>query len=351
MRRLGLPRSRLRASSATGHAVTVVLGLVLLSGAVAGTSASFSASTSNGSTLGTDSLNAPATMTAAASGNNVVIGWSAGSMESGAPTFGHRVRERALGVEAGTRDGQDPPACATTDTFTATATTDNVTLTTTDTGVATSTNQGSWYCYTVDTQYPQGASPLWFSQAGNQVVQVQLGHVVRSLQFVDGPDVSANTFSEGDAVVITFSQPVNIATGPTNTNNPTGIPTSGDSFCIRKASSTLNIGRTAFGNCGNNEDVDVGKLAGLTIGGRGSTPAYHATWSWTGCAVAGQCTTLTGLVGMRYRDNDDNTVAWSSSSIFVASPGDNVSATGGLDVCAAANDATQTCMPSPFGTV
>src|SRR4051794_33009746 len=183
---LGRFTSRMSAKSPTDQAIRIALGLFLLSGAVAGTSASFTSSTSNpAATISNDALYPPGALTAASAGSNVTLtAASAGSMGSGATTFGHRFRAANVGVESGTIDGQNPPACTSATSFTTTVSnTTNAVISTTHNSVATASNAGSWECYMVDTQYPQGASPLWFSQTvnANQVAEVQIGNVVQSI--------------------------------------------------------------------------------------------------------------------------------------------------------------------------
>lgn len=350
MTRLSRLRRRLRATSPTDQAVRIALGLMLLSGAVAGTSASFNGSTSSpASSLGTDALYAPASLAGTASGTSVVLSWPAGSMGSGAATFGHRIREANVGIESGVRDGQNPPACTSATTFTGTTgNTTNATLSLTDSGVATASNYGSWQCYSVDTQYPQGASPTWFSQTGNPAVAVQLGNVIRSMQFVDGPTTAAGTLGAGDQIVFTFSQPVSTSTGPANTNNTSGTPTSGQSICARSGQE-LNIGRTAFNACANSETNWVGTVTGITMG---SNAAWHTSWVWSGCPVANQCTVLTATLGNAY-NGSTSVISNVASSVLTPTTvaGKLTSATGSLAVCTTANTGTLTCRPTPFGTV
>lgn len=346
MGRLGRLSSRLSATSPTDQAIRIALGLFLLSGAVAGTSASFNASTTNpAATIANDALYPPGALTAAGAGTGVTLAAaSAGSMGSGATTFGHRFRTANVGVEAGVRDGQDPPACTSATTFTSTvANTTNAVLTTTNNSVATTSNYGSWRCYMTDTQYPQGASPLWFSQTvnTNQVSIVQLGNVVKSLVFTDGPTTAAGTWGQGDSVTFTFSQPVNNTTGPTG------------GFCIRSSNSTFNIGRTAANTtaCGTGETVWGGKVTAITVGG-GTTSAWPATWVWSNC-VSTACTTLTGTAGARSSGASDSTFNLATGTpVFTPTTvaAKLTSSTGAVAMCNTTTTATRTCRPQPIST-
>lgn len=346
MRRLGRLSSRTSAKSPTGQAIRIALGLLLLSGAVAGTSASFNASTTNpAATIANDALYPPGALTAAGAGTGVTLtAAGAGSMGSGATTFGHRFRTANVSIESGVRDGQDPPACTSATTFTSTvANTTNAVLTTTHSSAATGTNAGSWQCYMVDTQYPQGASPLWFSQTvnANQVAIVQLGNVVRSVVFTDGPTTAAGTFGQGDSVTFTFSQPVNNTTGPTG------------GFCIRQGNNTFNIGRTSANTttCVASETVWGGKVTGITVGAGGSS-GWPATWVWGSC-ISTACLTLTGTAGARSAGTADATFNLATGSpIFTPTTvaAKLTSSTSALAICATANSATLTCIPTPIST-
>jgi hypothetical protein len=335
MTRLSRLRRRLKATSPTDQAVRIALGLMLLSGAVAGTSASFNASTSEASPsgLGTDALYAPASLAATPSGNDVVVTWPVGSLGSGATTFGHQVAERSLGV--GSADGLTSPACSETDAFTTSTTGTNATLSFTDIGVATATgNQGAWYCYRVQTTYPQ-VTPLWFSQVANPVAKVQIGHVMRTVELVNGNGTAGN-LGTGDSVVMTFNQPVDTATGPTT-----------QLICARTNNDTINIGRSGTGACGNSETVVVGKIVVNTVA---SNATWNTSWMWSDCPVANQCRTLTATLGSATNGTTTNITLGATPSMTPVT-GFNRSAAGNVSPCIQTNSTARMCRPTPFGAV
>lgn len=337
------------------RSLSIALTLVLASGLVVGTSATFNASTSNDdNTFATASLTAPQALTASPSGNSIVLSWTAGSF-GGGTGFGHQVQERNLGVEPDPRDGAEGPSdeCSESDTFTVTVgRTDAATTTLTHSDGSSASVAGSYACYRVDTEYPAAPSTgQWFSQDDNPLAVVMLGHVARAVSIVNG-GLPAK-IDEHDVVTVTFNQPVNIATGPTNTNNPGGVPSSGTDVCVQASTGTINLGRTGSLNkdCANTHAVKVGRITGILMGGSGR-PSYHATYTWSDCPVAGQCRVLTITIGRRYRGSLDVPVTVMTSPSLAPSTSSGVltSATGGVAICTAANTSTATCRPVPVGT-
>lgn len=336
MTRLSRLRRRVRATSPTDQAVRIALGLMLLSGAVAGTSASFNGSTSEAtaSGLGTDALYAPASIDAAPSGNDVAVTWPAGALGSGASSFGHRVAERSLGV--GSLDGLTAPGCSEGDTFTTSATVTSATLTFTDTAVATATgNQGSWYCYRVQTTYPQGASPVWFSQTAHPVAVVQIGHVMRTVELVEGSGTAGN-LGPGDSIVMTFNQPVNTTTGPTS-----------ERTCARSNNNTINLGRSGTNACGNSETVVVGKIVVASVS---SNATWNTAWSWSDCPATNQCRVLTATLGSATNGSTSN-VTIGATPVMTPVTGFNKSAAGAVSPCTQTNSTARVCRPTPHGTL
>lgn len=337
------------------RSLMIAFVVILGSGFVVGTTASFTSNTSNrGNTFSSAALTAPQGLTGTAAGTDVNLGWTAGSF-GGGTGFGHRVLERSLGVQADPRDGSAAPgACADTDTFgTAVGRTAAATTTLTHSGIGVASSAGSYACYKVDTEYP--ASPgtaAWFSQNGNPVASVMLGHVVKSVNAVNV--LTLGTFEEGDLFTFTFNQAVNIATGPTSTNNPTGKPTTGNDVCVVGADGTITFGRTIYDtDCAASQSYVVGRVSGLTLAPSGEKDNYHAAWTWSDCPVAGQCRQLTATIGKRYRGRKDVTVSATTSSSLTptAVTGWLTSATGGAALCSDANTATSTCRPVPTGSV
>lgn len=343
-------------SREAGRSLTIAFAVILGSGFVVGTSASFNGSTKNGAnTFSSAALTAPQTLAAAPSGADVALGFVAGSF-GGGTGFGHRIMQRNMGVEPDPRDGLNPASgtCANTDTFTIAAGRTTAAVTTlTHTGAGATSVAGSYACYRADTEYPASPSTAnWFSQSNNPVAMVMLGHVVKSVIGANGGD--SGQIDQGDVFTITFNQPVNIATGPTSTNNTSGIPTTGNDICVRSTDGTIAFGRTLYNStCTSSQGVVVGRLSGTTMSPSNEYPNYHATWSWADCPVAGQCRVLTATFGRRYRDNTDVNVTGITSPSFAPTTNANFlkSAAGNVVICNAANTATSTCRPVPTGTI
>lgn len=341
-------------SREAGRSLMIAFAVILGSGFVLGTSASFIGSTKNpGNTFSSASLTPPQTLTAAASGLDMSLSWVAGSF-GGGTGFGHRVMQRNMGVQADPRTGSAPPAgtCAASDTFTiAAGRTSAATTTLTHTNGGATSVAGSYGCYRVDTEYPASPSTAqWFSQTSNPVAVVMLGHVVKSVQVLDGGTTPGQLF-DGDRININFNQPVNIATGPTSNNNPTGTPTTGNDVCAVSSDGMLVIGRQVFNtNCTTSQVGIVGKITGLSLSGE--TPNYVATYTWSDCPVAGSCRTLSVLVGRRYKGKKDLTASVTATASFepIANASYLQSTTGAATLCNAANTATTTCRPVPTGS-
>jgi hypothetical protein len=179
-----------------------------------------------------------------------------------------------------------------------------------------------------------------------------LGHVLKSVVSVNAGTLG--TFEEGDIVTFSFNQPVNIATGPTSTNNQTGKPSTGNDICVLGADGTITFGRTVYDkDCAASQAYVVARISGLTLAPSGEKDNYHATWTWSDCPVAGQCRQLSATVGRRYRGTRDVTVmpAAAPSVTPTATAGLLTSASGGAALCSVANTATSTCRPVPTGTI
>lgn len=385
MTRLARLRGRLRSTSPTDQAVRIALGLMLLSGAVAGTSASFNASDTNASapTFAIDSLNPATDLVATAAGNAVNFTFTPGSAGSDSGTYtgcttttaastggaggctlpstwGHRIREKNLGVETGTIDGQNPPTTAECNDSTAWATTTlantilptHTATTAADSGVATGV-QGSYWCYKIDSVWPTATiTPTWVSQnvvAAEQIVLVQVGVALHSVQFVNG-NGSATTLGAGDSIVVRYIQPMNTTTTAINDTGWTGSAFTGHSICVKNGQRLI-IARTATSpTCGNTDASVVGYLPATIATTTNSS--WQVDWTWSDCPVANQCRMLTGLLGTSRGTNATAAITNYLSASFV--PINTLrSATGNIQVCTVANNVSTpvACRPTPFGTL
>lgn len=317
------------------HRRAFITSLVLLAaaGAVAGTSASFNAKTTNDAAFSTDGLNNPTSVTATVAGNTVGWSWTAGFLNSGGSDFNHRLSTKALA--AGTLAGV-APTCTWSDSFTTTSTIPNAT---TNTTIATSsTNAGAWLCWRLDVQSPV-ASPAYFSQ-NSPTGSVKIGHAVASVAIANGG--TAGTFDPGDTFTITFTQPVVKSTGPTDTSGSTG-----NGVCIYRSGGSnraIHIGRSATPTtaCNLSETTVLGSIAatGLAVGAN-TTAAYNASYTWGGTCSGDNlaCTQLTVLVGSR---TSGSTNVTSSVTTALFDPTTDTaklkSATGNLSICTTTNN-------------
>lgn len=211
--------------------------------AVPGSSASFNAQTRNpGSKYAFTALYAPSGLTAAASGHNVQLAWTAGQNGNG---------YSVLGVANG----------ASSDCSSASFSSVGSTASTSYTDSGRFTPQGTWFCYQAKT-----TRASWTSVQNNPTAAAQLGFVVTGIQATNGG--SPGVLDQGDTIVVTFNQAVDTSNGA-----PAG------SVCAANAPDAIVIGTAvAAGTCKTNEVTTVGILSGGTLdnGGR-----YAATWAWS----------------------------------------------------------------------
>lgn len=192
-------------------------------------------------TFTTRHLLAPTNLTANARGHAVSLAWNAGQNGNG---------YAVLGVSNGLSSD-----CSSV-TYTQIATT--------TTTVFTDTNryapQGTFYCYQVKTLYN-----TWASIANNPMVAAQIGFVAHSIQMNNGG--TAGQLDPNDQIIVTFNQPVDTLTGPTN-----------DNTVCAESSGTILLGSTTLsGSCYLTETVTLGKISGGTIG---NNARFNATYTW-----------------------------------------------------------------------
>ena len=305
------------------HRRAFITSLVLLAaaGAVAGTSASFNARTTNDAAFSTDGLNNPSNVTAAASGNTVGWSWTPGSLNSGGTDFRHRLSTKALA--AGTLTGT-APACAWTDAFSTTSAIPNATTSTT---LATNAaNAGAWLCWRLDVQSP-ASSPTYYSQI-SPTGSVQVGHAMASVAIANGGTLG--DIDVGDTMTINFTQPVLKST-----------TSSAASVCASASSKVVYVGRTQSGStqCAAVTPL-VGTLtASSVVAGNGANgnPAYDATFTWQGTCDAGNtaCNQLVVTIGSRGNGNKDAAVTL-SSTLF--DPVSTLTSASGTALCTTTNN-------------
>ena len=328
------------------HRRAFITSLVLLAaaGAVAGTSASFNARTTNDAAYSTDALNNPTSVTTSNEGYTVSYSWTAGSMTSGASTFSHRLSTKAptLGSVTGSA-----PACTWSDTF---GTTTTIPSATTSASVTVPNNRlGLWLCWRLDVQHPASGTPTWVSQSSPSG-SVQIGFVAQSVTVANGG--VAGTMDSGDTIVLKLSQQA--------LKSSIGSPTDVCFLTSSKNSTTgtVYVGRSTATACAStNTLLGSFPVANAAIGNPAAnwTPTYAATFSWQGSCNVGNtaCDELLITLGARGTGNTDPSVTINATSIFtpVATLQSFATVSGSaLPLCTAANTSTSFCRPTVAGS-
>jgi hypothetical protein len=260
----------------------VFLILFLTGGFVAGTTAAFSASTTDsGNTFGSATLSNPAGQTIALASNTLSLGITAFGGFDGAPAVTYGARWRYMWPTGVSTTGSSIGCSPTTSSYTndlADSATSSTSITYTGlSGFA----DGRWMCVMAHTAYPatKPAAPAvqWYSQKDNPNQAVQLGHVVQSVNLLDVGG-TANRLQQNDKIVITFNQPVDSGSRPTS-----GM------VCARSANERIYVG---LASCSSNDPASVSAISlyptsGVTLSTNGS---YNTTWAWS---VDGKTLTIT----------------------------------------------------------
>ena len=346
--------------------VLTVLLLLACSGLVMGTGATYTAQTTNPSSLTADSLRPPTNHAVRPNGTQMIHTFTPNGF-NGSTAYSTRALEMTPFTENDTKaDGRDnattgdfTPTCPAAASITAVAaTTANGTFATlTDTSPG---GQGLWTCYRIENRYPSGTGTVtWLSPNNPDPIAAQIGHVVRSIEWTDA--TNEDTLNSGDKFILTFNQPVNTATDPSNTNNTGGTPTSGNGICTRNNGGTqstrnrIYIGRTAFGDCAS-ETYWIGYITGVSPS---QNSEYHASYVWppehcTNPPTNTACTRLEVTVGNLYGSGASlANITVGASPLFVPT---NVSGKlanfngTAAAVCSSTNVAnSRHCQPTPFG--
>lgn len=264
--------------------LTLWIVLILMSSFVAGTTAAFSASTTDsGNVFGSASLSQPAGQDPTLSGNDLNLVITALGAFDGSPggvTYGSRWR---YFWPTGVSNTGTPYGCpATTSSYTTDLADSATTAKTIDYTTVSGFADGRWMCIMAHTAFPQTrpAAPAeqWYSQQNNPTKAMLLGHVIQSIDLQDGGG-TANRIQQNDRIVVTFNQAV----------EPSNRPASGF-VCVRNAVGRIFIGAakadgTDANNC-NSNTYDAVKVAYLEVQGTtslGANGAYTVTtWSWSG---------------------------------------------------------------------
>lgn len=234
--RHALPLAR-RSSRPDRTTLVLVIVLVLTSGFIVGTTASFNATTNNaGNTFTVAGISPPLNASVAFGGTTAVVTYVGTSGVNNNANVGfHATRANIGGPRL--NDGSVPPDCDATVTgfeeFSSGYTSSNTTLS--DTAVPnTSELQGVYRCYALESVWPccpdTGSIPVITSLGGRQYVRIQSGYVVKSWKF--SPVTSDRRPSLNDVIEVTFNQDVATATSIT----------AADSLCVDPVSQQMLIG-------------------------------------------------------------------------------------------------------------
>jgi hypothetical protein len=302
-----VPRPVLRAR----HAIAALLVAGVLAASSHGTLALLSGRATNAAAgFSTTALYAPGSLTATASGHDVLLSWPSGTNGSS-----YTVTGKANGTSS---------TCTSTS---LSAVGVSATTTLTDTGRY--TPQGTWFCHQVATTYSG-----WTSVQANPLVATQLGVVASSVQLVNGS--TAGSLVTGDFIVVTFNQAITVASGPSGTN----------SVCTTSASGTAGvivIGATAStGSCVAGEATNLGTLTGIASN---RNNRYAATYTWSNSNK-----TLTVTVGSRTVGSGNPTITGTATLAPTTTATKLLSATGSFHACDT-NTGGGSCLPTATGSL
>lgn len=212
--------------------------LVLLSGFVVGTTATFNATTRNaGNSFTTAAITQPTAPAAPGShltGTSAQVRWTAPTANPAANGgIGYRIRRAYAGGPtdtAGTSPGCGSGALSySTVGFSSTSTYSDATIPTA------AADQGTHYCYQTESVWPccpvDGKKPVITSinTAGRVIQDVQTGYVVSSWEFLGNGNGQAAT---GEQLRVKFNQPVDVANSITTS----------ETVCIHKGDRTIRVG-------------------------------------------------------------------------------------------------------------
>lgn len=312
----------------------VLLALLLSSGLVVSTSASFNASvTDDASQFAMAALDRPSNLTGEMAGTGASLAWFGVTGPSNEDA-GYNV----LWADAGapTAAGESPTCVGVTGytkiDATGSASYTDATANTRAQSPPGTDRPGRFVCYQVETVYPfpPSADP-WVSQGANPVKDVQVGFVAAKVAMAN---VGTNfTMSTGDVITITFNQPVATSSGPADGTTAAegaapricSIPTNGAEFILIGAMGQHND------TCSTSETVLVGQLT-PSADRINRTSRWTTTWAWSSCPFAGQCRVLTATLGDKLNAQPAPTLgshtAWTFTPVATL-----LSATGSQAMC------------------
>jgi hypothetical protein len=343
MRRKPQPRHALPPGSSAptpkrrdGTTIGIILVLVLTSGFVAGTTATFTGTTTNASNeFAAAALSIPTGPKVVPQGNDVKVTWTdAGTADdTGA---GYRISQSDFTPQAAT--------CPAGLTYTRLGTSQSGVAGYVDTTASARTNftDGHVNCYLIQTSYPccpEGTSP-WLSQNTTSVQANPELPVVLGVTLIgrSGTNVgaSAGTINANDYFDFTFNQPIDITAAK--------FPSAADTICTDPASATesiwIGLNGTSTTACpGTGDTVFKGfRLAKMTANSDTGNVTNIARYQIASVAEVLNCSTAPGCFKVRITvgtklGGTAATVTGNFSTQFTSTAGYLVSVSGALKVC------------------
>lgn len=186
---------------------------------------------------------------------------------------------------------------------------------------------GRYICYRVQTLYPPepavGQTP-WTSQGQTVHAAVQTGFVVATVTLDHTSGSVLNSLDQGDVITITFNQPVNTATGPAETGT---AYSSTQTICTEPVDpEEIIIGSVPTLSTDQCDPVVDVPLVGRLKDASGSTNRmardrrFAVKWNWTTCPATNQCGTLTATLGSQLRLTTTHDVPVLSSDPWTLTP-------------------------------
>jgi hypothetical protein len=205
-------------------------------------------------------------------------------------------------------------------------------------------------CYQVQTVYPYPASATpWTSQGSNPYKGLQAGFVVSHIELTNNSSLYA--MASGDKIEITFNQPVDTSTGPSN--GATATTGAAPRVCAISGASGHQILVGAMGlhnaSCTAGETATVGRLVDSAGANRiGQTSRFNVTWAWSSCPVTNQCRKLTATLGTRLQPSAGTTSVTNGNPWTFTPTTTLKSATGSIAICDS-NPTGGLCRPRTTG--
>jgi hypothetical protein len=344
------PRHALPAGSTrrTGDGTTVALiaVLVLTSGFVAGTTAAFSGSTTNGgNTFVVSALNQPSSPGGGMDGTTMKVTWSNATDTQATPaaTSGYRIYRKQRGSPAA--NGTAPTCSGGLAAYA--QLTDVATGPITDATVS-GFAQGGYLCYKIVTiwPFPVVGTP-WLAQGLAPEKALQTGYVLSSWSWANY-DGNANKAGTGDQLIFNFNQDVDTTTGPTTSETVCVLPQASPIIRVGDSQTTNNNCTTSGGTTSVGYATGPSTMSGNQVRFNIRTPQNGGyTQMWNDCSVANKCKTLVVELGSQRGGNAVPTMAVGSWTGFTTGPtGTKLkSATGALTVCTT-NATNGLCRPT-----